>query len=225
MLGCQEVAVKSMQEEPISMSPTKPAKEDPILGPQSQQSLGEQRVLVVAVRFPDVQPRLSLQQIRNRTVEGLDRYVREQSYGLTWLQADFRGWVDLPDPISKYRLTHILLELKKTTSKARVRKFIEDTMTAVEKDVDFSKYQHLFIIPGAFSKSEKGYGQPCYCANPGILSGKGRGYHEYALLKSKGGKSFQGGVFVGVQNADLGMYAHDFFHSLGGIHKGWRLVP
>ena len=90
ILGCHEVPVKGIQEEPSSKPPTRPAKVDPILGPQSQQSLGEQRVLVVAVRFPDVQPRLSVQRIRRRAVEGLDRYVREQSYGLTWMNADFR---------------------------------------------------------------------------------------------------------------------------------------
>jgi len=98
-------------------------------------------------------------------------------------------------------------------------------MTAVEKKVNFNNYQHLFIIPGAHSRSEKGYGPACYCANPGLLSRQGKGYHEYALLKSKGGESFRGGIFVGLEIAHLGMYAHDFFHALGGIHKGWRLVP
>lgn len=226
VLGCHEVAVKDMQEESISKSPTKPAKEDPILGPQSQQALGEQHVLVVAVRFPDVQPKLSLQQIQKRAVKDLDQYVKEQSYGLTWLNADFRGWIRLPDPISEYRISPSIDEV--IFQKKRIRKLIEDTMTAIEKDVDFSQYQHMFIIPGAIPMSVrgyKGYGAPCYCANPGVLSAIGRGYHEYALLKSKGGKSFQGGVFVGVQNAHLGMYAHDFFHSLGGTYKGWKLVP
>jgi len=223
IFGCQQISVKESREEPILFSPTKLAKEDPILGPQSQQSLGEQRVLVVAVRFPDVQPRLSLQQIRTSSVEDLDRYVREQSYGLTWMKADFRGWISLPDWISEYRISPVIFELK--YQKTRVRKLTEDTMTAIEKDVNFSEYQHMFIIIGAGVRSEKGYGSPCYCANPGLLSAIGRGYHEYALLKSKGGKSFQGGVFVGVQNAHLGMYAHDFFHALGGTHKRWKLVP
>jgi hypothetical protein len=226
MLGCQEVAVKSMQEEPISISPTKPAKEDPNLGPQSQQSLGEQRVLVVAVRFPDVQPRLSLQQIRRRAVNGLDRYVREQSYGLTWMKADFKGWVYLPAPVKNYKFSPYIYEFVHQKDRARI--LFEDAMTALEEEVDFSNYQHLFFIIGAPAKSEKGYGTACYCANPGLRSLKGEGYHEYAVLRSKGGKSFNGGIFVGIEIAHLGMYAHDFFHALGGTykgHNGWRLVP
>lgn len=223
ILVCHQAPAKGIQEKSVLKSPTRQAKVDPILGPQSQQSLGEQRVLVVAVRFPDVNPRLSLQQIRRRAVDDLDRYVREQSYGLTWIRADFIGWADLPAPIKNYKVSPYIHEV--IHQKERVRSLIEDTMTAIEKKVDFSKYHHLFIVIGAFSKSEKGYGTACYCANPGLLSAIGRGYHEYALLKSKGGKSFQGGIFVGVQNAHLGMYAHDFFHALGATHKGWKLVP
>ena len=222
--GCQDVAVKGMQEESISKSPTKPAKEDTILGPQSQQALGEQHVLVVAVRFPDVQPRLSLQQIRKRAVKDLDRYVKEQSYGLTWVKADFRGWVDLPDPISEYKISPIIYEF--IYHRSRIIKLIEDTMTAIERKVDFSNYQHMLIIPGAGARSEKGYGAPCYNANPGKLLAKDkRTGHQYATFESKGGKKFNGGVFVGIQYAALGMFAHDFFHSLGGIYKGRKLVP
>ncbi len=72
----------------------------------------------------------------------------------------------------------------------------------------------------------KGYGMICYCANPGMLSGVTRGYvPRYDTLRTAGGKEFKGGVFVGTENAGLGMFAHDYFPSLGGIHDGKRLVP
>jgi len=44
-------------------------------------------------------------------------------------------------------------------------------------------------------------------------------------LRSKSGKEFNGGAFVGTENANLGMFAHDFFHALGGIHSDKRLAP
>lgn len=62
------------------------------------------------------------------------------------------------------------------------------------------------------------------CQNPGMLSGV-RGDLRYVPLKSKGGEEFRGGVFVGTENAHLGMFANDFFHALGGIHEKRRLVP
>ena len=72
-------------------------QEKNVLGPQSNRAKGEQHVLMVAVRFPDVQPSVPLERIQKKVVEDLNRYVKEQSYGLTWVKADFRGWLMLPD--------------------------------------------------------------------------------------------------------------------------------
>jgi len=196
------------------------SQEENILGPQSKHAKGEQHVLMLAVRFPDVEPSFPLKRLQGKAVEGLNKYVKEQSYGLTWVKADFRGWVNLPDPIQEYKVSPYNFNVDRT----RVKKLIEDSMTAVEKEVDFSQYQHIIVIPGAFTTPGKAYGMICYCANPGMLSGVRRDV-EYVPLKSKGGQVFRGGVCVAAENAHLGMFAHDFFHALGGIHKNKRLVP
>ena len=198
----------------------KGVQEKNLLGPQSNRAKGEQRVLMVAVRFPDVEPTFSLEAIQKKVVEDLDRYVKEQSYGLTWVKADFRGWVLLQDPISKYKISPYNFKV----DRSRIRKLIEDTMTAIEEETDLSQYHHMLIIPGVFTRPGIGYGMICYCANPGMLS-RVRINPQYVTLKSKNGKTFQGGIFVGAENAHLGMFAHDFFHALGGVHKKKRLVP
>jgi len=94
----------------------------------------------------------------------------------------------------------------------------------MESRVDFSQYQNMLIIPAALTQPGKGYGMMCYCANPGMLTGV-RGNPRYVTLRSSGGKEFSGGVFVGTENAPLGMFAHDFFHALGGVSDNKRLVP
>jgi hypothetical protein len=59
-----------------------------------------------------------------------------------------------------------------------------------------------------------------------MLSGVSRRYvPRYETLRLKSGREFRGGVFVGAENAHLGMFAHDYFHALGGIHDGKRLAP
>ncbi len=197
-------------------------KRDNFLGPQSTQSLGEKRILMVAVRFPDVQPSKPLEEVKRRAVFGLDKYTKEQSYGRSWIKADFRGWVMLPDPLSQYQVSPYNFKV----DRRRVRKLIEDTMTALENEVDFSRYDHMLIIPAVHTMPGKGYGMLCYCANPGMLSGVTKRYvPRYETLRSKGGKEFSGGIFVGAENAHLGMFAHDYFHSLAGIHEGKRLAP
>lgn len=190
------------------------------LGPQSSHARGVQNVLMVAVRFPDVKPKFSLENIKERAIKRLNFYVKEQSYGLTRIEAHFMGWVPLPDPIDHYRISPNNFRVDRN----RVRKLIEDTMTVIEGNVEFSRYQHMLIIPGAFTLPGRGYGMMCYCANPGMLTGV-RGNPRYVTLTSKGGQTFSGGVFVGSENAHLGMFAHDFLHALGGVHEGKRLVP
>jgi hypothetical protein len=202
LTGCHAVAVK------------------PDLGPQSKQAAGELSVLMVAVRFPDAKPGMALDRIKTRVTGDLDRYIREQSYGQAWVKADFRGWVDLPDSLEKYKVSPYNFKVDRT----RVRKLVEDTMTALEGDVDFSRYQHILIVPGVHTTPGKGYGMICYCANPGMLTGV-KGKLAFTTLRSRSGKEFEGGVFVGAENAHLGMYAHDFFHALGGIEQGRRLAP
>jgi hypothetical protein len=190
------------------------------LGPQSKQATGELSVLMVAVRFPDAKPGMTLDRIKTRVTGDLDRYIREQSYGQAWVKADFRGWVDLPDSLEKYKVSPYNFKVDRT----RVRKLVEDTMTALEGDVDFSRYQHILIVPGVNTTPGKGYGMICYCANPGMLTGV-KGKLAFTTVRSRAGKEFDGGVFVGAENAHLGMYAHDFFHALGGIEQGRRLAP
>lgn len=190
------------------------------LGPQSSKGRGEQRVLMAAVRFHDVEPGFSLDRIRKKVVDDLDQYVREQSYGRAWVKADFRGWVNLPDPVSAYNVSPYNFQV----DRKRVRKLIEDTMSALEGQVEFSSYDHILIIPGATTQPGKGYGMLCYCANPGMLSGV-RADPAFLTLKSGSGKEFGGGVFVGAENAHLGMFAHDFFHALGGVQGKKRLAP
>ena len=160
--------------------------------------------------------------VKRKAVVGLSAYVKEQSYGLASIKADFRGYVTLPDSLTKYKVSPYNFKV----DKKRVRKLIEDTMTAIEKEVDLSAYDHLLIIPAVHTMPGKGYGMICYCANPGMLSGVTKRYvPRYETLRSKGGKECRGGIFVGTENAHLGMLARDFFHSLGGIHDGKRLVP
>ena len=204
----------------LQESLAKGSEEESILGPQSKQAIGEQHVLVLAVRFPDVEPRFPIKLIRKKVVRGLDKYVKEQSYGLTWVKADFRGWITLPDPIRKYNVSPYNFKVDKT----RVKKLIEDSMSAVEKEADFSQYQHIIVILGAFTTPGKGYGMICYCANPGMLSGVKQNI-RYVPMESKGGQTFRGGVCVAAENAHLGMFAHDFFHALGGLYKNKRLIP
>ncbi len=195
------------------------------LGLQSTQAIGEKRVLAVVVRFPDATPTIPIEMVRKRAL-ALNTYVVEQSYGLASVKVDFRGYVTLPSSLNRYKVS----QYNNQVDAGRVRKLVEDTMTLIEKEVDFSSYDHMLIIPAVSTTAGTGYGMVCYCANPGMLTEikKGHGVRskgreaQYETVRSKGGKQFKGGVFVGAENANLGMFAHDYLHALGGIYDGGR---
>lgn len=199
------------------------------LSPQSTQAIGEKRVLMVAVRFPDTPPTMPIETVRRKVVSAFNTYVVEQSYGLASVNADFRGYVMLPSPLSQYKVS----QFNNQVDAGRVRKLVEDTMTTLENEVNFSSYDHMLIIPAVHTTSGTGYGMVCYCANPGMLTpiqkkdrfGSIGRVGQYETVRSKGGKKFRGGVFVGAENANLGMYAHDYFHALGGLYEGRRFAP
>ena len=192
------------------------------LGPQSTQAAGAKKVLMVLVRFPDAKSSTPVEVIKRRVAIGLNAYVVEQSYGLASVKADFLSDVVLPDSLSRYKISPYNFQV----DKQRIHKLISDTMTAIEMTVDFSAYDHMLIIPAVQTLPGKGYGMICYCANPGMLSGVIRkNVPHLVTVKSAGGKEFSGGIFVGTENANLGMFAHDYFHILGGMHKNKRLVP
>ena len=221
LLTIQEyTGFQAMGQENFFSPPIRKNQESNILGLQSTRARGEIRVLVAVAQFPDVQPRVPLRHIERTVVQELNDYVKDQSYGQAWVKAQFMGYVSLPDSISAYRISPNNFEV----DRGRVRKLIEDTMTAMESRVDFSQYQNMLIVPAAMTQPGKGYGMMCYCANPGMLTGV-RGNPRYVTLRSGGGKTFSGGVFVGTENAPLGMFAHDFFHALGGVSDNKRLVP
>jgi hypothetical protein len=207
----------------------KSIEEESSLGLQSTQAVGEKRVLMVAARFPDITPTTSIEMVKRKVVSAFNMYVAEQSYGLASLNADFHGYVILPSPLSQYKVS----QYNNQVDAGRVRKLVQDTMTTLENEVVFSSYDHMLIIPAVHTTAGTGYGMVCYCANPGMLTpiqksdisrSKGR-VGQYETLRSKGGKQFRGGVFVGAENANLGMFAHDYFHALGGIYEGRRFAP
>ena len=144
----------------------------------------------------------------------LNAYVREMSYGAVALQADVMGqWRVLPEPVERYRISPRNLEV----DKSRVRRLIDDALAAVERDVDFAKYDFTVVYLAADVQE---YGMVGLCGYPGML-----GWSEAGSLKTPGGQAVRGGVAIFCRQAHLGTLFHDVAHILGGVKDGRRRVP
>jgi len=170
--------------------------------------------IILLVEFPDVKHDVTRNFVTERFFDRLNRYVQEMSYGKLSIGGQVTGkWYKMPDSISQYRISSRNLEV----DKSRVRKLIDDSLDAVDRDVDFSKYSFSVIFMGAKLQD---YGMIGLCGYPGML-----GWGSDAVLKTKSGQGVKGGVAIFSYQAHLGTLFHDVAHILGGVKDGKRMVP
>jgi len=170
--------------------------------------------LVILLQFPDVQHSVQRRWVQRRFGRELNDYVREMSYGRVRFAMDVtERWHTLPHPVTHYSISPRNLEVDKT----RIRALIADAIDAVDRDVDFSRYDFTVLLLGA--KREE-YGMIGLCGWPGML-----GWGTEQSLRTPGGQLVKGGVAIFSYQAHLGTLFHDVAHILGGVRDGKRLVP
>lgn len=189
----------------------------------AQQALGVQRILVLAVSFPGIPAKMSLRQIKNRALDRVADYYAKASYGKLTIAGEVKGWYQLPDPLEDYKVSPYNINV----DPVRVRKLVEDSFSAAEKDVDFRQYNNVIIVVGVETRPGVGYGMIAYCANPGMLRAglMRRGGARMEEITTRGGQRYDRGIIVVAQNALVGHIVHDLAHSMGGVIDGKRPIP
>jgi len=196
---------------PLPTNTPPPTSTLPVL--RSGISLGEQRVMVLLARFPDVEPQITLDRARERIFTHLDTYIRQMSYEQTWLEGEVEGWYTLDNPVSYYSISAHNLQVDRD----RVTSLVQEVINKADGDVNFSDYPNVLIILGA---PKDAYGMMGYCAYPGML-----GWADTSPFASESGEVISNGVAVYCENAHVGVLAHDLIHILGGIVEGQRVAP
>jgi M6 family metalloprotease-like protein len=182
--------------------------------------VGPQRLLVVPVRFPDVAPQRSMQQITGK-VRRVVEWVREASYGKASIEPTVLDWQPLPRPLGTYRVSQYNFQVDRD----RVRRLVEDTLAAASRTARVGDFPFVYIVVGAHTEPGKGYGMIAYAANPGMLTGVRSGRVDVEPIALPGGGTYAGGVIVSAENAHPGHVVHDLLHALGGAKDGKRPVP
>ena len=179
----------------------------------SPKALGEQKVLVIMARFPDVEPGVSSEQMRGKYFDKLDRYLRAVSYGKAWVTGKTTDWQTLPRPASYYRISPHNLSVERQ----RVSALIQDAADLADNE-DFSRYSMLFISLGA---KRADYGMAGLCGYPGMLGWQS----ELPLKTRRRRQTLPGGVAIFCEEAHVGVVFHDMAHIMGGVQGGRRGVP
>ena len=180
----------------------------------SEQGVGEQRVLVIMAKFPDVKPSFSKGEMQNKYFDKLDRYLKAVSYQKARVTGKMTHWYTLPHRVAHYRISQRNLAV----DKEKVTQLIEDAVNLADGDHDFSQYSMIFISLGA---KRKEYGMMGLCGYPGML-----GWQNQLPMKTKRkGQNIPGGVAIYCENAHVGVVFHDMAHIMGGVQSRRRVLP
>jgi len=180
----------------------------------SQKATGDQKVLVIMAKFPDVDPSFSIERQKQKYFDKLNRYLQSVSYGQAWITGKVTNWYTLPREVKSYSLSKHNLEV----DHSRVIRLIQDSLDLVDEDEDFSDYSMIFISLGA---KRQDYGMMGLCGYPGML-----GWQIKLPIKTKKrGQDIPGGVAIYCENAHVGVVFHDMAHIMGGVQGGKRILP
>lgn len=157
-------------------------------GPQPE-TIGEQRTLVALFNYPDKpdQP-FPLQEIQEKIIDNadsVDNFIRETSYGKTWLNADFIDWKTLPNNSTYYNHEWLLLN---------------DCIITLDPIINFRDYDRLVLI---FVDNESN--SLCGMALIGKVN----------LISPGDGSFTASISWISEQCSDSAIITHEFGHNLG----------
>jgi len=170
--------------------------------------------LVIQVEFPGTWRNISTGSVREKFLDQLDEYVREMSHNRVCIKGDISDkWYKLPNPIANYWIPW----QNQQANKSNLRNLVSDSLSAIDQDIDVSKYDFVILALGATFKE---WGNNGVAAYPGML-----GWKSDESLFTRSGRKVNRGIVVYASTVHLGHVFHDVAHVLGGVKDGKRVLP
>ncbi len=215
--GCQpprSVTVDSPPPEPRAVA-TAGERKAPLPTLRAVDAMGEQKTIVILVELPNVRNRFSLNDAHRRVFGELNDYIRDVSYGKTWLTGETTNkWYVLPKTNAEYGVDAPTGERNWfsgdiATYFRPVADLVSDAINLADKDVDHSKYRRSIVLLGSSPAPR------WYAFGGGAACGPLAGLD----FRTPSGKSVRGSLLV-TAGGHLGMFAHEYIHQLGGYEGG-----
>ena len=165
---------------------------------------GDFKLIVILVEFTDIKHKTSEDQIRRSTLERMNKYWLDVSYGQFNVISDTVGWLKLDYDEAYYGKDE---NPKDPGSDQRSSEVIADACK-LARDVDFKQYQSIMAIYA-------GHGQDSDSKNTNLLWPQA---WRDGLDVNCGGKTFMNGGFVSEVGSDgtleFGGFTHEFGHTI-----------
>ncbi|MGQ9542725.1 MAG: M6 family metalloprotease domain-containing protein [Candidatus Bathyarchaeia archaeon] len=166
------------------------------------EAVGPQSIIVILVEFKDLHHKKSKDEIETIIFENVNRYLKEASFGSTWLVGNITDWIRLRHEVSEYgRDFGPFIDVE-------VRRMVLDSIRTADPIINFKDYKHIIII-------HAGRGQE----TTGNLSDIWSCYRTLKPPAYADGSMINNVLVVPELQAGeidpLGVYVHEFMHSLG----------
>ena len=159
LVGCFLLAFSgcAVSDSPVGI----PGLSSDLSPPEWSSAREVKHVLVVPLSFPGKHRYGDLKSISRRWGVDLLQYIRELSYGKVQVNIEVASWIQMPKPISAYRLSS--WRIIKWTPKDQYTRtaIVQDAGTVLDSIYDLSSYDGLFLVVGAYWKNFGRYGYLC----------------------------------------------------------------
>ena len=113
-------------------------------------------VLVIAADFPDINPTLTIPQVKQDWFGAVASYYHELSYGALTVEGDIYGWYKLPYPESHYGMSCNGINSSDCSGQDQSFQLAQDAAALAQKDVDFTKYDYFIFIHSGYGQESSG---------------------------------------------------------------------
>ncbi len=219
--GCQTpdpARTASPVPEPRAVD-TAGERKSPLPELRAVDALGEQKTIAVLVELPNVRNRFQLNDMHRRVFGELNDYIKDVSYGKTWLTGDTtKKWYVLPKTNTEYGVDAPTGDRNWFTGDIAtyfrpVADLVSDAINLADADVDFPKYRRSIVLLGSSPAPQ------WYAFGGGAACGPLAGLD----FRTPSGQSVRGSLLL-TAGGHLGMFTHEFIHQLGGYERGVYLT-
>lgn len=171
--------------------------------------------LVIQIEFSGIaRKNIDSTKVKEKFLTRLNDYVREMSYNRVCIKGEITDkWYRLAGSVDQY---YVPWQNQKA-NRSIIGDLVNDSLDAVEKDFDVSKYDFVII---ALAANAKQWGNNGIAAYPGML-----GWKSNEVLTTHSGRKVNRGIAVFASTVDLGHVFHDVAHVIAGVIDGNRVLP
>ncbi len=106
------------------------------------------KILVVPLSFPGTLFGNDMEKIKLRYAVKLPEYIRDLSYGQEHVDVEVTSWMEMPNPISHYRLSSWRLKAWRYQDHKKRFILVRDAAELIEKNYDLDAYDGLMLVAG-----------------------------------------------------------------------------